>query len=215
MDIKKLALPLIAILVVVVAAGAFFLRKPPGSNTPGSADSSLTPSPAENIKTAPQAGTFNTFLAFTVPQKCTFTSGDTSGVEGTVYLNNGLMRADISVAASGSSAITSHMVVEKSYSYIWQDGQTQGVKIAFDSQAQTRDPQPGTVDPNTGVNYVCEPWTVDSSLFARPDKMIFTDLSKMILPTGLPSGNSEACAACNGLADDQAKTVCLTRLKCK
>jgi hypothetical protein len=215
-DIKKLAVPLILVLIIVVGAVVFTLRKPSSGSKPNSADSSLSPAAdGSSIKTTPQSGTFSTFLSFTVPQKCTFNSPTDSKVVGTVYLNNGVMRADISVPASDSSAISSHMIVEKNYSYIWQDGQTQGVRIAFDAQAQTRDPQPGTVDPNTGVTYICEPWIVDPQMLTRPEKMIFTDLSKLVLPTGLPSGNAEACAACNDLADDQSKMVCLVRLKCK
>lgn len=211
---KILVIGVLAVLLLVIISAV--LLKP--KNLPLSPKTD-NPSPSAtfipgDIQTSPQTGQFRNFLSFTVPQKCTFSSTDSgSEFSGMVFLNNGKIRADMSVPASGSSVI-SHMLVEKPYSYIWLEGSVQGIVIEFENQTQTQIRQDGTVDPNLIVNYLCQPWTVDDTLLSRPEKMKFINLTNLILPTTLPSGNTQTCAACNDLADDQAKNVCLVRLKC-
>ncbi len=214
---KKFIIPVIVILLLTLVAVGYFLLKPQSTSKVGDiSTTAISPTPATGtVNTSPQSGTFKSFLSFTFPQKCTFSSSaDQANTSGTVYLDNGKMRADFSVKAANETT-SSHMFVDKSVAYIWMDGQAQGVKIAFDAQSQTTNPQEGTVNPDTGINYICEPWTVDAAYLKTPEKMKFIDLSSQIFPTTLPSGDSEACDACAGITDDQSRNVCLTQLKCR
>lgn len=214
---KKIFIPVVVLLLLSLVAGGYFLFQPqPGSKTSDAISATVSPTPITGaVNTAPQSGTFKSFLSFTFPQKCTFSAAEgQEATSGTVYLNNGKMRADF-VAKIADETTSSHMLVDKSVSYIWMDGQTQGVKIAFDAQAQTINPQQGTVNPDAGINYICEPWVVDDAFLKTPEKMKFIDLSSQIFPTTLPSGDTEACDACATITDDQSRNVCLTQLKCR
>jgi hypothetical protein len=71
--------------------------------------------------------------------------------------------------------------MDEEFAYTWIDGQSQGFKIRADAASQLgaqADTQ--AIDVDRPVNYDCDSWNVDSSLFNTPSGVVFTDLSGFI-----------------------------------
>jgi len=149
---------------------------------------------------------------------CEF-SDNTSGSSGKVYVSAGKMRGDFATVVNGEVA-ASHMYSDGKTMYIWMDGSEMGFKSSIEvtgtpipeptgSQTQTK------MDIDEEVDYNCQPWTADDSMFKLPANIEFKDLSAMMaLPTGaMMPVEDDKCSACNSLSGD-AKAQCLTALGC-
>lgn len=117
----------------------------------------------------------------------------------------------------------SHMIFSNNDLYVWMDGEQNGMKMTFDpDKIQDDETSQKTVDLDEKVDYRCDGWAGDPSLFEVPASVTFTDLqSVMVIPTvasggseGMMGGDSSSCAACDSL-DGEAKTQCQTALGCK
>lgn len=121
-----------------------------------------------------------------VTQQCTF--DDSAGNSGTVYVGGGQMRGDFSSTVEGKTTV-SHMIVDNQTSYLWMDDQTTGFKMAFDAATPTGTTNAAgqsetNLDVNQKVDYRCQSWVANTSLFALPSGIQFSDLSKiMVSPT--------------------------------
>lgn len=208
---KKLVI--IVIVLLLLGVGAFFMFKSKkGSN------SGISPvtSGAQSVKDLIAAG---------IPQKCTFTSTEGgASTQGTTYVAAGKVRGDFGSTIDGKASV-SHMISDGETTYIWQDGQMNGVKMEIpkDSQGEAST-QP--VDTSVGkqadldqkMDYDCSAWIPDTSLFSPPSDVTFTDLSQMYTaPTnttpGTGSNGGSQCSYCDALTGDD-KTQCLAAFNC-
>jgi hypothetical protein len=169
-----------------------------------------------------------------VAQKCTVNySNKNSQSQGTIYLASGKMRGDFTGTNAGKTE-TSHMINDGTTVYTWVDGMAMAMKMsvsamqAMQSTSTAQSAQNQSVDPNANYQYNCSPWSVDSSLFAAPANINFTDESQMLMNmhSGAPasgasagaSANSSAsikaqeCAACNNAGASKAQ--CLAAMHC-
>ncbi len=196
-------------LLILIGGGIFFLTKK--SSSPVSTTGSQTGNAIE--------GTLKSLLTGGKSVKCTFTNqveGATS--EGTVYVAGEKMRGDFKTTAEGAST-NSHMIVDSQFSYIWTDESNQGFKFPVESEASPT--TEGTTTPNQGfdlnekVNYSCQDWSADNSLFTLPSNVTF---STFTIPgaSGSPESNqpSDPCAACANLPAE-AQQACKTQLNCE
>jgi hypothetical protein len=139
-----------------------------------------------------------------------------------VYASGGRMRGDIS-STTGEKTVMSHMIVSDNELYVWMDGETNGMKMMFDlNKVQDEEAKQKTVDIDEKVDYQCNGWVGDPSLFDAPSSVTFTDLGSLAIPTVVSNGSSESmmggnessCSACDNLTGE-AKTQCKTALGCK
>lgn len=161
------------------------------------------------------------------PQKCTFAdntdAGDTSG---TVYVANGKMRGDF-VATTDAGPMNSHMVVVNNTGYIWSDGMQDGFKISLDAMEDAQDTQNQNtaVDLDKEVDYSCENWRADESMFNLPANITFSDMNEMMNSMmnqmnvemdadADVSGDVNRCAACDQAPEGIAREQCLMALGC-
>lgn len=107
-----------------------------------------------------------------------------SGTEssGTVYINSGDMRGDFSTTTEGMS-IKTNFIMHDGYSYTWSSAlPSMGFKVKIDSdiKGDGSAPMQGsyTWDANQIGDYSCDSWTVDSSKFAIPSNVKFTEIAK-------------------------------------
>jgi hypothetical protein len=215
----------VAVLIVLAVGGYLMMSK--GSKNNSQAPSTSPASTAEATPTqAAQKNSIKDLLAKNISQTCTFnTSSENTSDQGTVYMDNGKVRADIDVTAN-STLTKTHIIADGKTSYVWVEGRSTGFKMAFDVQAT---PEPGADSSSTGslyanakYNYDCKPWVVDSSLFTVPTSIRFMSLgTAQPNATTQPGGTSGTsgdtstqCAYCENLTGD-SKTQCLTALKCK
>lgn len=209
---KKVFLVVIAL---VLAAGAYFYFSKSKSNFSGV---NQIASGAKSLKDLIAAG---------VPQKCTYSSTNDSGsTQGTSYVADGKVRADFTSTLAGKSS-TSHIISDNKITYMWTDGEKNGVKMTIPEGQASYSPVPESsdgsykqADLDQKADYDCSAWIPDSSVFTPPSDVTFTDLSEMYKPTQVqqgPSGGSEsssACSYCNNLTGSD-KTQCLAALNCK
>ncbi len=201
-------------LLILIGGGIFFLTKK--SSSPVTTTGNQTGNAIE--------GTLKSLLTGGKSVKCTFTNqveGATS--EGTVYVAGEKMRGDFKTNTQGASS-NSHMIVDSQFSYIWTDESNQGFKFPVGSEASpgtqgtadegaSANNQPINLDEK--VNYSCQDWSTDNSLFTLPSNVTF---STFTIPgaSGSPESNqpSNPCAACANLPAE-AQQACKTQLNCE
>lgn len=195
---KKFALPLIIVIAVVAVAAFLTLNKP--TQTP----TSNQPNPT---KTTQQSSLMDLFKSGT-NLVCTI---NREGNTGTVKIANGKSRVDLTTTA-GNKTIDSHVIVDGEYTYMWNSDSKDGFKIKTPNpdQANTAS-QSGQFDLNQKVDFDCQPWTVDTSVFNQPSDIKFTDLGSMIKET---SGSVQKMSAsvCDSITDPTAKAACQSAL---
>ena len=109
-------------------------------------------------------------------QKCGFADENSDGL---FFVVNGKARGDFN-SRSGDETVDGHMIIDGSTSYIWMEGQVQGFKMMLNDSAQTTPTNANqSVDVNKKMEYHCEDWTPDSSVFTLPSGVTFLDLSAM------------------------------------
>jgi len=191
--------------VVVVVGAAVFLYKSPKGNVPGEGNGMMS-----------QKTSLKALLAVSSPQKCTFTEKvENSESSGTVYAMHGRMRGDFTSLAAGKT-INSHMIVDSDTSYVWSESAPQGMMMKFSDFDKPENKQQGATDVNKEVNYSCNAWSPDESVFVRPGDIKFMDMQGMMNQGAPGSTNAKAmqCNACNNL-QEPAKTQCKAALGCQ
>lgn len=203
--------------VIIAAAGVFLLnsKKQQPATTSETPETSVT-----NTDTQPRS--LRELMSFANNQTCTFT--DDQGNSGVVYVSDNKMRGDFQSSLNGENT-ESHMLINGNDMYLWFADNPEGFKTSLESvkdlQAEQGDDEPKTVDIDKQVDYECQNWTVDQSVFQVPTDVKFTDYSAMMesaaemmedSPESL-DGNAAQCQACESLPDS-AKAQCLATLKC-
>lgn len=185
---------------------------------------------AKNISTNEEGNSNKTrktslkaLLSSTDLQKCSY-SYDVSGITSSavIYLGKGKMRVDSNVKTGGRT-MKHNMIIVDETSYIWGDELPQGIKMSVTGmlQPQSNTNQSQSIDMTNEIDYSCEPWSFDESLFKLPSGIKFMDMSQMMkqitpsagAPTGT-EGNTSQCAACISLPEP-SRTQCKTALGCK
>lgn len=166
-------------------------------------------------------------LAAGEPQKCTFTdSTDVADTSGTVFVANGKMKGEFdAVTKIDGGTQKAYMVVDGETVYSWTSVYPQGVKTNISSSVSGDSSQKSAVDYDKKVDYHCEPWTPDMSVFELPSTVTFMEFNQPA--TGASASGSaaagttvtpspaNACAACDSLPNAQAKQQCRAALNCQ
>ena len=168
-------------------------------------------------------------MALNAKQKCEFNDQtNVHSTEGVVYFDNGRMRGNFA-AQSDSGAVNSHMIVKDNEVYVWEDGLGSAFKMSLSNVSDQDNGDSKSVDLDEKVDYRCEDWKVDSSVFDLPSGVDFQDFSAMmeaVMPEGA-MGEEEAasmpangqnlkalqCAACDQ-APVESRAQCLQALGC-
>lgn len=214
---KKTIWIAVAILVILVAAWGVMASRKKGGLEKRDSQSAGKQEKADTGKLT----SLKELQAVTSPQKCTF-KDETSPeqAQGMVYISKGKLRGDFGMFSQGKT-IKTHMISDGKYSYTWMDDSATGFKVALDAPKTESKPASTGVDADKQINYSCQAWSEDSTMFTMPSNIKFEDFSALVAPQSQPSGTLEpagssaaACAACDTLEGD-AKTQCRTALSCK
>jgi hypothetical protein len=182
----------IVVVVLVVLGAAFFLMRNKGSDNNKVYYGNNTAATKTQATTEQQS--FKTLLASGGSRKCTY-SDTQSGVtsQGTVYVAGGKFRGDFSSTVNGK-VMMSHMISDGQSSYLWTDGMASGYKMKFDASAQANanaSAQTHAMDTNKNMNFHCDSWSGDSSMFNLPTGVQFTDMTNLM---GGATGSSAAAS---------------------
>lgn len=201
----KVLAGIIIIILVALGAGAFLVLS--DKNKPATTDTSLNGNTQMQANTENDQKSLKDLIGLGSSQECSFK--DAAGNAGTVYVGSNKMRGNFTTAGAQGS-ISSHIIVDGQTTYMWLDGQNTGYKLAFDMNAPAAaeaEKQTGqNVDLDQKVDYNCKAWTVNSSVFALPSGITFTDFGSMMVP-------SDKCAACDNVPAS-AQAQCKAALGC-
>lgn len=202
---KKIGI-IIAVLLILISSGLFLFNsrknRPPANVAPPPGNSL----PAKSLKD---------LLMMNKAQQCNLSRKDKdTSYTVTIYMDNSQVRGNIATVNSGQ-LVNSHMIMLANETYIWTEGQNNGIKMTLNSTAPVTTPIPGQsggVNLDEKAEYRCLPWIADQKVFNLPTGIQFSDFSKMAVPSGV-TDTTDKCAACNPLSGD-AKTQCLSALGC-
>lgn len=177
--------------------------------------------PSANQSAQTEASTLNQLIAGGDDLTCSFSDTDADGNinTGQVYLSDGRMSGEFTLAENGANPIKSYLINDGSHQYSWQDGETEGFKLSLDhsddgevSEAPTQQPQPETaVDQDQSFDFDCQGWTVDESRFTPPANVNFVDFSDFLneATEGAAGAAEQACAQ---ISDAAARAACESNL---
>lgn len=218
MQNKQAIIGIIAAFIILVGAGGAFLYS---KSSPKSTDSNTTK--ALDQKNTSAKNNILGLLKSGKTQKCTFSSEDpnSGSTERTVYLTGNQMRSDISMTINGKSSAI-NMIRNGNDTYIWGSSipNNMGIKMTISQDDLISDTaSKNYLDVTQKVDYKCESWTVNSTVFSLPTNIKFSDISGVMQDaikakpstTGSPSSQ---CSICNSLVGE-AKTACLSSFNCQ
>jgi hypothetical protein len=199
--------------LLIGAGGLLFLNKSKISSP--SSYSSPSPSAEQESKSS-----LLDILESGATQNCTFTYNDKgSKTEGSVYIEGTTkMRGDIKLTSSDNKVTNFSMIRVSDTTYVWGFQGNTGYKMSVSpKELSTNDYVKGYLNTDYKTDYKCENWNPDSSKFAVPTNVKFTDLTnlmKEVMPNSSPSSssspNTSYCSACNTMTG-QAKTYCIAQ----
>ena len=186
---------IVVLCVVVLAAGVGWylytheqdtVTRESVSEVPGGADTNKT---VEKDEPLSGLGSFAELIALGRNISCDFSyvSADTNGaVAGTVYIAGEKMRGDFDMEQAGQ-LFESHMIDDGEFAYTWTVS-SQGT-FAFKSpvmdseaseEAESSVPPSRAVDMDHEVEYDCQTWRVDESMFIPPSDVEFVSPDMMM-----------------------------------
>lgn len=159
--------------LVLVAAGAGWWMYTTGMPAQNGGAAVVTSEPTTERTSLTQ------LLGSTGSQKCTFESStNNSSSSGAVYVAGGQLRGDF-ISTTNGIAVESHLIIKDDTSYVWSSALPQGIQIPLASMSVGSGVE-GSVDPNAELDYSCNTWSADASVFTLPTGVEFQDLSSFM-----------------------------------
>ena len=219
---KKTGLIIGIIIILLIIVGAFFLTKKSAVQTPVTQNQTQTQatekSPASTNNSQTIESSLKDLLTGGKSVACTYSNKlESATINGKVYVANGKMRGDFETTTSDKVAVKGHMVVDAQTSYVWTDMSNQGMKVSLNNLPKPTGTKSNTPDINQKMNYTCENWNADASVFALPSNITFREITIPSVPSiGAAAGDlSSQCGVCNNVPAGPGREACRTQFSCK
>lgn len=231
---KILTFITLAFLSVSLTACTLF-TKPSDTNTP-----------QDSKKTAPESKSITGKLGDLLSMNAALVCDSSMTVEGSAsktktFVSGNKMRAD-TTTVTGDTTLDSHIVSDGEWIYIWgtdEKNPNQGLKFKYggvdslaDSLKDFASDLPETANTDTTedptpdvdkMDYNCNPWVVDNSMFTAPEGITFTDMDQTMkdmtekMQTLPSTGNldmNNKCSICDMIPDASDKAECKKQFTC-
>lgn len=219
---NQIIIGIVAAIIIILGLGGFLLLAKNKASTPYNT-SAVT-------NTNMMQGTIQDIFAGGKNQKCDFDVKESTGGEtkGSVSVASDKAYGTFEMTTNGKVTNT-YMVRDGDTFYLWGNSLPLAIKTKMSVNDMAKQMSGGNysnIDPNKKLEFNCNSWTVDESLFTPPANIKFTDVANMMkntggIPTGVvpsvatPSISRESqCEICNSLTGP-AKTACKTSFKCQ
>lgn len=147
-------------------------------------------------------GSFASLLGLGRDISCeySYTDDDGNAGSGEGYFSGNLMRVDSVLTDTDGTVYTSHMINDGTTMYTWTETTDGTFAVMMPAAEFEEDPSDymyesetettGEVSVEQEVEYDCEGWSVDASVFVPPSDVEFTDMAAMMesMMQGLPEG---------------------------
>ncbi|TXH05027.1 MAG: hypothetical protein E6R05_02390 [Candidatus Moraniibacteriota bacterium] len=188
----KKTLPIVLVLILLAIGGYFYMNN------------KKTDSPQSVVEQVKEATQWAAAIASGKPTLCAMTKGE----DKMDYLIKGKKMKATMVTTVESKKLTSYMVNDEKYLYMWEDGKEVGTKMAIPTEEETKKmadyaqedtknmPDTPSFDSesgfdslkNEGYTIKCDGSSSTDADFVPPQNVKFTDLSEMT--KAIPSPNS-------------------------
>ncbi|MCA9365866.1 hypothetical protein KC723_03140 [Candidatus Kaiserbacteria bacterium] len=211
MSLQKIIILCLAILVIGIAIWYFISGKNSPSaeltNDNSSAiDSEMSENNQDKMEAPSGLGSLASLIGLGQNITCDYSFSDegNSG-SGTGYFAKDKMRVDSTMQTDGQT-YDSHMINDGEYTYVWTTTSDQPFAMKMpveefeqDSPLIEEDSQQTQVSMDQQVEYDCNSWSVDQSVFVPPADIEFTDMEAMMkqmmgnipegfeMPEGIPT----------------------------
>lgn len=210
--------------VLLLAGGAFFFLKPT-SRTSENDSTARNNAIEENDSVETQAsgktsvtGNFMELLKLGENYSCDFDYEDDQGntTKGKVYVSESgdKLRGEFELIQADGTAITTNILRAGEYNYMWTSALPQGFKYAiteedtsFFGDAGDDSTQTFGLDADLDMDFDCDSWRVDGSMFEVPDDIEFVEASTNTYV-------DDPCAACDMVPAGTSRDQCLQTLGC-
>lgn len=183
-----------------------------------------TPTPTVEMSDTSFSGTFYELMALGENYTCAYDLTDESGniSSGVVYVSDSgdKMNGEFTYIAVGGKETQSNIIRDGQTNYIWSSNWEQGFKTEvtptdttlFDTGSETS-VETG-FDENEAIDFTCERWTVDESMFTPPAEIEFLDISATAAALQEQVDTSIDCSVCEQLPAGDSRDQCLQGLSC-
>ncbi|MBP9702228.1 hypothetical protein KBD69_00935 [Candidatus Woesebacteria bacterium] len=191
----KKALPLVLVAILLAFGGYFYMNN------------KKTDAPQSAVEQVKEATQWAAAIASGNPTLCTMTKGE----EKTEYLIKGKKMKATMLTQVESTKMTSFMLNDEKYLYMWEDGKEVGTKMAIPTEEEAKKMAesakeyskntPETPDFNSesgfdtlkedGYTINCDKSAASDSDFVPPQSVKFTDLSEMTKAIPSPNASGE------------------------
>jgi hypothetical protein len=136
-----------------------------------------------------------------------------SEVDMKIYVAEGKIRQDQTVSSDGQT-IDSHTLIRDGYSYSWEDGKNEGIKMYVGEMGEQSVNNPQSVNLNLpeGFKMNCRKSIDDYSVFETPSNVVFQTFMD---ESGGVYGTKEICAMCDIMESEALKQACRMDLNCQ
>lgn len=185
-DMKKFLPVIIIVLILLVAGVGYYMYSQKGSAKPSTANTAQqNTSMFSSIKDA---------LSKSLSLQCTFS--DETGRQTTAYIKAGAVRADVVGKNPSEQYNNSSVIMKDKKLYMWDTVKKQGITMTLNDEnlpTGTVNSGSGSPSQNSAGDMMaalekykndCKPAVISDSLFVAPTDVTFSDLSKMMQPTG-------------------------------
>ncbi|MDD3486990.1 MAG: hypothetical protein PHF35_01255 [Candidatus Moranbacteria bacterium] len=168
------------------------------------------------------SGSMKDLLAKGGSLKCAYSNSDGKfSSSGTTYVADGKIRSDVTSQAGDSSQTTAHVIIADGWMYSWNEGNASGMKINIEeaqNMPSSGENSPGAPAPAPAENQLdekmdfdCESWKADDSMFSVPTEVDFVDQSKIMEDMKNKAQQQMpaiSCEMCDSIPDAGAKAQC-------
>ncbi len=211
---KSSAFLVLILFVLLLAGGAFFFLKP----TSRTSENDSTASEMEASGKTSVTGNFMELLKLGKNYSCEFDYEDDQGntTNGKVYVSESgdKLRGEFEMTQADGTAITTSILRIGDYNYMWTAALPQGFKYAITEEdtsffGETADDsmQTSGFDADLDMDFDCDSWRVDSSMFEVPEDIEFMEASTNTYA-------DDPCAACDMVPVGTSRDQCLQTLGC-
>lgn len=206
-------------LLAIFTTSAYFLRKNsvPLDGGTGQKESSMMLDEMQAETSGMKS--LKDLMGLAADQHCTFTNAE-SNSQGEVFVSKGQMRGNF-VSESNGDTFTAHTISDGNVVYVWMDESGMGFKTDISKLEASGDEGKNevseAVDLNKQVEYECNAWSVDSTVFNIPDNIDFQSYDSLMNSVMGNDGDTPSaidCSTCDNLPAE-AQGQCRSLLSCQ
>lgn len=234
---KSTTILILVLFVLMLAGGAFFFLKPTSRSNLYEQGTRTNPvtglnedSTAVDDESTSISGNLMELIKLGKNYSCEFDYTDDTGnsTKGMVYISDSgnKFRGEFEMTQGDGTVVTSNMLSDGEYNYMWSSELPQGFKFKITSEDDSlfgdyadeeTSSTPSSFDADMNVDFDCDAWRVDNSMFEVPSNIEFMDTSSY-----MNSGSEEtsapyvqdACSACNQVPAGDSREQCLQAFGC-